>query len=510
MLDAALEYREAGLHPIPISPRGKRPAIPSWKPYQDTMPTVEEITAWWTLMPDANIALIMGRGIFAVDVDGEEGEKALHAAIDGFPMLKGPRSKTARGWHCFFAGQEIPDRIGLLPKVDIRGVGYVVVPPSIHESGHVYTWERPIDGPLPTAHPKLYDMIRSAPVSTASGLGGIDWLTQALVGVGEGGRDSTCTRLAGYLLGRGLSQDATDLILQMWAERCVPPFPPDQVSKCVESIAKREGAPEAPPHSLREALARVLGYKPSQGRNVAATEFNALDEMLDGGFEPGLILMGARPGIGKSALALHISRLNAKHRGVLYISREMTVDALVRRLLAQASGVGVSTLKRGYEDDITKELVTIGAEKLAGLEMWLTSDIASTAQLEEALKVYQPGALGLVVIDYLQMMKAAEPIRESRQRVEAVASELKRLAVLFDLPILALSSLSRPERGAANWRPTLASLRESGELEHAADAVLLLHREEGSDLMEVHLAKQRDGEVGEINLGFHGPTVSFK
>jgi hypothetical protein len=286
--DAALEYREAGLVPIPVG-RNKVPLV-SWKQYQTEMPTPEMIEAWWTLWPTANVGLVMGRGLFAVDVDGPEGEQALAGA--GIDLTGFPRSRTSRGYHVFLAGQEIPDRIGLLPKVDVRGVGYVVAPPSIHESGHVYEWTTPILGALKTGPERLYDMIRSngKPAATASGLGGTDWFTQALVGVAEGGRDQTCTRLAGYLLGKGLPQDAVELILQSWAERCVPPFPPDQVSKCVESIAKREGAPEAPPHSLAEALDRVLGdIRRPQARRVAPTEFRSLDKLLDGGFEPGLI-----------------------------------------------------------------------------------------------------------------------------------------------------------------------------------------------------------------------------
>lgn len=514
--EAALEYREAGLHVIPIMPRSKRPLVP-WKEFQDRMPTVAEIEGWFSICPDANVALVMGRGVFAVDVDGPEGEQALASA--GIDLSTAPRSRTSRGYHVFLKGSEIPDRIGLLPKVDVRGVGYVVAPPSIHESGHQYEWVRPIEGVLPLASERLFDLIRRPTTQAPAGGTGTDWFTQSLVGVAEGGRDHTCTRMAGYLLGKGVPQDAVELILQRWAEQCVPPFPSDQVSKCVESIARREGAPEAPPYSLAEALTRVLGDlgKPkARAAEVAPTGFTKLDEMLDGGFEPGLILMGARPSVGKSALALDWAAKNARTKGVLYVSREMTVDALVRRLISQASGGGLpmSALKTGEMVDIQLAQLPVLAARLAKLNMWLTTDVGTTPQLEEALKAYQPGALGLVVVDYLQKMKPAEQTRDTRQRVEAVAEELKEIAVRHDLPVLALSSLSRPPRGVQGWRPSLADLRESGELEHAGDVILLLHRElDGPDagVMEVNLAKQRDGGVGDgVRLAFNGPTVSFK
>jgi hypothetical protein len=510
--DAALEYRDAGLHVIPLLPRSKRPLV-SWREFQDRMPTVEEIDGWFSVCPDANIALVMGRGVFAVDVDGVEGDQALAAA--GIDLSTAPRSKTSRGYHVFFKGQEIPDRIGLLPKVDVRGVGYVVAPPSVHESGHVYEWVRPIEGVLPLAPERLYDLIRRPTVS-APAIHGTDWFTQALVGVAEGGRDSTCTRLAGRLLGAGLPQEAVELILQSWAERCSPPFPPDQVSKCVESIAKREGAPAGPPGSIAEAVAKFLGEVERPRANMAATEFKTMDERLDGGFEPGLILMGARPSVGKSALALDFARKNAVKRGVLYISREMPVSALVRRMVSQTSGgaLPISDLKTGKLADVQKLMLPVVAKRLAALNMWLTTDVVSTPQLEAALDVFTPGTLGLVIVDYLQLMKAAEPMRDARQRVEAVSEELKRLAIKSELPFLVLSSLSRPPKGAPGWRPQLSDLRESGELEHDADVVLLLHRDlDGPDsgVMEVNFAKQRDGSVGnDVRLAFDGPTVSFK
>ena len=173
----------------------------------------------------------------------------------------------------------------------------------------------------------------------------------------------------------------------------------------------------------------------------------------------------------------------------------------------------MSDLKTGKLEPLQKQVPPVVADRLRTLQMWLTTDVATTAQLETALEAYTAGTLGLVVIDYLQLMKPTEYLRDSRQRVEAVSEDLKRLAVKFDLPFLVLSSLSRPPKGQPNWRPSLSDLRESGELEHDADAVILLHRELDGDaagLMEVNLAKQRDGEVGQIALQFHGPTVSFK
>jgi len=513
LLQAALEYREAGLHPIPIQPRGKRPAIPSWKKYMDTTPTEDELKAWWGLMPDANVALIMGRGALAVDVDGPDGKAALATA--GIDLSNAPCSRTGRpeGRHYFLAGTA-PDRIGLFPHVDIRGVGYVVAPPSVHESGAVYAWEKPITGLLPDMPLALVAALRR-PLPPTAGDSGPDWFSQALIGVAEGGRDSACTRLAGYLLGKGIPQDAVEIILQGWAERCTPAFPSDQVTKCVESIAKREGAPDGPPHPLAEAIDATMAEittPPHQRRAPAATQLASVDVLLGGGLYPGeYVILGARPSVGKTALALGFSRQVAKKgTGVLFASAESTVIALTRRLLAQESKVDATNLKTGKLHDIEYHMLALAAARLRNLPMWLTTQIRTTDQLVEVVATYTLGVLGLIVVDYLQLFDTSIRLRDPRQRVEAVSKDLRRLSVDTEIPVLALSSLSRPYSYDRNWRPTLASLRESGELEHDADLVWLLHREEGKPETEMHIAKGRDGETGVVDLIYTGKHLTFE
>lgn len=505
-LDAALGYREAGLHPIPLLPRSKRPLVP-WREYQERMPTVEEIQGWWAVCPDANVAIVLGRGAFAVDVDGPDAEAALKAA--GIDLGNGPSSKTSRGRHVFFAGAS-PDKIGLLTHVDVRGVGYVVAPPSVHESGHVYAWERPIVGSLPTPPVALMALLAEKKPRAAATQE--KWLSLALEGVGEGTRDVTCYKLAAYFVSKNIPQDVIESLLFLWADQCEPPFPHDQVVIKVQSAAKHEPEPEGPPVGLAEALDTFVKSlsTPPEARKVAPTELPSLDRLLDGGFSPGdLIYLGARPSVGKSALALQISRRSAAKRGVLYVSREMTAQALVRRLVSQASHVSLSSLKTGELETTEKKLIEMAVGGLRDLKLWISTSIVSTEQLATALDAYTPGDLGLVVVDYLQLMKPAEYIRDPRARVEAVSEELKRLAVRHELPFLVLSSLRRPERASPNWRPGLSDLRESGELEHDADTVIFLHRELTSPNTELILAKQRDGEVGTFPLQFRGQTVTF-
>ncbi len=506
-LAAALEYREAGLHPIALLPRSKRPLVP-WAEFQHRMPTVEEIQGWWAVCPDANVGIILGRGAFAVDVDGPEAVAALAAA--GIDLGAGPTSITSRGFHKFYSGAA-PDKVGLLNHVDVRGVGYVVAPPSVHESGHVYRWEQAIVGALPAPPPLLMALLAEQKPRAAATQE--KWLSLALEGVGKGSRDVTCYKLAAYFVSKRVPQDVIEALLFLWADRCEPPFPHDEVVIKVQSASKHEPEAEGPPVGLAEALGKFLkdlSAPPEARPKPAATELPSLDKLLDGGFGAGdLIYLGARPGVGKSALALQIARKVAATQGVLYVSREMPVQALVRRLVSQASHVSLSKLKTGELLELEKEMVKLGAAALMPLKLWLTTEIYSTSQLATALEAYSPGQLGLVVCDYLQLLKPSEHTRDSRARVEMVSDELKQLAVRHELPFLVLSSLSRPPKASPNWRPGLSDLRESGELEHDADTVLLMHRELTSPDTDLILAKQRDGEVGEFKLQFRGQTVTF-
>jgi replicative DNA helicase len=331
--------------------------------------------------------------------------------------------------------------------------------------------------------------------------------------VGEGGRDATCTRLAGYLLGKNLPPDVVEALLLEWAGRCTPPFPEAEVRKCVASIAKRGGAePAEPPKRLADVL-RFLNTMAGHGaQRRAPTPFLALSHLLSGGFLPGeLIYLGARPGLGKTSLALQLARATAEAgQGVLFVSREMTPEALVRRLVAQAGMLRAERFRAGDLDDVERRLLQEACAELAPLPLWVTSDVVTIDEIHDAVRDHEGEALGLVVVDYLQLVRGPSDLRDRRLAVEFVSQGLKSLAVTYRLPVLALSSLARPPREARNYRHGLNDLRESGELEHDADLVLFLHADrENPDNRELTIAKHRDGATGSLALRFQGEYVRF-
>lgn len=532
LLTAALEYQRLGYHPIPCAPREKRPLV-SWKDFQTTMPTTEQLTAWWERTPNANVALVLGRGKFAVDLDGGVDAEQL-LANEGIVLPVGaPRSKTGGGYHVFLSSYNpVADRVGLLttngskPQVDIRGIGIVVAPPSIHPNGATYQWIEPLVEKPPHAPLALMDLIgrkAEAPASARSErgekVGDRFWVADALHGVGEGQRDQMCTKLAGFFLHKQIDVETTIAILSnTFAKACTPPFHPADVEKCVRSIARREsiegGSDRASTakhiHEVLDELQTAMAAGPVP---TLATPFHSLNYFLNGGFSPGeLIYLGARPGVGKTALGLELARCAAmKGKGaVIIISREMKNIALARRLVSQDARVPASAIKRGELSYMDRDAFKLSLERLRRLPIWFTDDAVSFTEIKTLVsEIVAETPIALLIVDYLQLIRAPQEIKERRLQVESISQGLKMLAMQFQIPVLCLSSLSRGTAEDRNKRPTLASLRESGELEHDADVILLLHRNYQDADTECNVAKNRDGRLGTARLVFQSDFVAF-
>jgi len=511
-LQWAKYYHARGLHPIPIEVRGKRPILASWSEYFTRQPTIEELERWWGETPDANVGLIQGRGAFVLDIDGPEGEAALAAAGVEIPTNAPQVTSSPGKRHVYFAGVA-PNVVGILEKVDTRSDGgYVVAPPSIHPCGAPYAWASNL-WPPPPAPPRLLELLQR-PRKPTLGPKADTWLLDALAGVGEGQRDIMCARLSGYLWGKGLPQDAVEGFMQLWAEACTPAFPTEEVTKTVVSICKREGGPAAPPAGIETlvaaTVARILA-PPEKRPPVASTSLKSLDEILDGGFFPGnFILLAARPSVGKTALAVQIARASGrKGSGVLFCSLEMTQDEIVQWMLVQESGIPQQVLQTGvFPVEAMKQGLLDAAARVRELPLWITPTVYTGEDLHETLAGFEPGVLGLVIVDYLQIMSSAH--LDGRARIEHISKMIKRAAVKYRVPIMALSSLSRPPKDNPNWRPQLGDLRESGQLEHDADIVVMLHRELTDMTTEVFVRKHRGGRIGQLRATFTGAHLTFE
>ena len=253
------------------------------------------------------------------------------------------------------------------------------------------------------------------------------------------------------------------------------------------------------------------------------TGFTTLDRKTNGLQRGDLIIVAARPSVGKTAFALNIAARTAKNNkneAVAIFSLEMPAEQLMGRIIAADSKLGIQDLRTGYlkDADIAKLKASVNNIK----EYKLYIDDASTIKTSEIfskcrrLKVEQ--GLSLIVIDYIQLITGSGYNRENRQQeVSEISRNLKGLARELEVPVIALSQLSRGVESRTDKRPMLSDLRESGAIEQDADIVMLLSREgyqaeEESDdqTVEIIMAKHRNGATGTIKMMFTKSINAFK
>lgn len=255
------------------------------------------------------------------------------------------------------------------------------------------------------------------------------------------------------------------------------------------------------------------------------TGFYDLDTLLGGGLRKGrLYVLAARPSVGKSALAgniaLHIARNSRKL--VAIFSVEMTTDEYVQRFLSSESGIENSFLDSGRLSDNQWQPLSETICHLSDLPIFINDDSCPTlgdirSQIRRASSAY--GGVGLVVVDYLQLM--AEGLVDSKvnmtERVAQISRGLKRIAKDLDVPVLALSQLSREVESRNDKRPILSDLRSSGQVEQDSDVVIMLYRDEiynpdtpDRGIAELIIRKQRNGPTGTAKLLLDHQFTKFK
>jgi replicative DNA helicase len=257
-----------------------------------------------------------------------------------------------------------------------------------------------------------------------------------------------------------------------------------------------------------------------------ASGFADLDEMT-AGFQPGeMIVVAARPSMGKTAFCLNVATHAAAEEGagVAVFSLEMSKAALVQRMLCAEARVDSQKVRRGtlHDSDFTRLARSAGI--LQNCSIWI-DDTPSLSLLEMRSKARRLKAehdIGLVIVDYLQLMRSSGRVENRVQEISEISRSLKALAKELDLPVLALSQLSRAsEQRGGDRRPILSDLRDSGAIEQDADVVLFIHRPEmyegpvdkdGNSLegkAEIIVGKHRNGPTGSLDLHFHKSYTRF-
>jgi len=316
------------------------------------------------------------------------------------------------------------------------------------------------------------------------------------------------------LLGYNETED-TDLLL-------------DQAEKKIFSIAQRSLSQNFIPvkATLEDAFERIERLSRHEaGLRGLPTGFTDLDNILAGLQKSDLIILASRPGLGKSALAANIAASIAISQKVPVgiFSLEMSKDQVVDRLIASLANVDLWRLRTGRlsgegdDNDFVKIQQAMGILSEAPIYI---DDAASSNILQMramARRLQADKGLGLVIVDYLQLMEPRNPSDQIVRQVTEISRSLKGLARELNIPVLAISQLSRAVEQRSPQRPRLADLRESGSLEQDADVVLFIYREDRyrpessrKNIADIIIAKHRNGPVGSIELYFDERIVSFR
>ena len=317
---------------------------------------------------------------------------------------------------------------------------------------------------------------------------------------------------------RNAVDSAQKQLLELTEHRRGRDFVP--IQEIVESTVDRMG-------SMVESDEPVTGLR---------TGFTDLDEVTAGLQPSDFIILAARPSMGKTALALNIAQ-NVALRGagkdeapkrVAFFSLEMSRDQLVQRMICTEADLETGELRPGREDETQKQKMNVmnriwmASDKLAGSSIYIDDTPGLTIQemRGKARRLKAKGGLDLIVIDYLQLMQAPDRRTNSENRqheVSEINRGLKALARELNVPVLALSQLSRSVETRQVKKPMLSDLRESGSLEQDADIVMFLYREDyyknaGASpvhLTELIIAKHRNGPTGKISLFFKNDCTKF-
>ena len=299
----------------------------------------------------------------------------------------------------------------------------------------------------------------------------------------------------------------------------------DEAEKRIFAIAQHSMVKGFSPISdaLGEAWKRIDGLQETGGgiRGVP-TGFTGLDNLLSGLQKSDLVILAARPSLGKTALAMDIARHVALHEKIPVgiFSLEMSVDQLVDRVIAAEAHVDSWKLRTGRlsqeSDDFARIRDALGELAKAPLYIDDEGSVNILQMRAKARRLQAEKGLGLIIVDYLQLMVPRTHTDNMVQQITEISRSLKILARELNIPILAISQLNRAIEHRTDKKPQLSDLRESGSIEQDADVVMFIYREDKTkensnrkNHADIIIAKHRNGPVGTVQLYFNAENVSF-
>jgi len=301
----------------------------------------------------------------------------------------------------------------------------------------------------------------------------------------------------------------------------------DKAEQLIFNISQRHARSDFA--HLRDVLAEYMNkldqLHERRGTIVGVpTGFTDLDRITGGLQKSDLIVLAARPGIGKTSMALSLAHNTALkyHNSIAVFSLEMSKDQLAQRLLSMDARIDQQRLRTGIIEEDEWDRIVFAMDTLSESNIWIddTAGISTMEMRSKARRLHAEHGIDLIIVDYLQLMQATIGGKRNENRVQEISEisrSLKGLARELNVPVLALAQLSRAVESRQSKVPQLSDLRESGSIEQDSDIVMFIYRDdlynqesERKNIADIIIAKHRNGPVGEISLYFQASQTRFR
>lgn len=286
----------------------------------------------------------------------------------------------------------------------------------------------------------------------------------------------------------------------------------EKVIKELNKIEDREVKEESLKEQIIDTLDMIEKNMKNKNDYSLYTGMLDLDQLTCGLHNEELTIIGARPGMGKTTFALQIADYIAKKKiPVMFISLEMSEEQIITKLIAKETRINSTKMRLGTLTDQEAVKVYEAGAELEEKSLYITSNLRTIQQIEvEARKMKNKKNIGLIIIDYIQLIKSSQKFNLREQEVADITRTLKLLTLELKIPIIGLCQLNR---NATRQEPMLSDLRESGAIEQDADNVIFIYQEEETDVaapvVTIKLAKQRAGTTGKVNMIFRKVYSEF-
>jgi len=441
-------------------------------------------------------------------------------------QLEGPRiAGTAVPPHSMEAEESVLGAVMLSPDAANEALERLH-PDDFYRPGHQSIFEavtRLYDGNQPIDAITVADMLRRS--ERLDRVGGVEYLTGLLERVPTTSNIAYYVRIVDEAASRRRLMRAGAEVGTLALQSDLPIDEViDQAEARVFAVAERQvGDGLAPIGPMLQATLERIEDLGTRGADITGlpTGFRDLDKMLAGLQAANLVVIAARPSMGKSALALNIAEnVAAAGNPAAIFTLEMSREEVVARLLSSMSSVDSSRLRTGQLGPDMWQKVVREASKLYQMPLYVddSPDLTVTNIRAKCRRLKRHSGLGLVIVDYLQLMQGPSRSENRQQEIADISRSLKNLARELHVPVIAVSQLNRALEQRENKRPRLGDLRESGAIEQDADIVIFIYRDEyyspdspdARGVAEVNVAKHRSGATGNVMMTFAAEFTRFR